>query len=165
MPDAVAPGDAFVDPRAADELPARERLGQRARAAVEADGVRGLSQPGPGVYRAGMKSYGRAPTLLALTGYEQVRSIAAAFAGDHATARRLRRRRRERRLLPGRRGAGAAPAEPPAAQETAPNTGRPGATSSSSGTPMFWQAVSSQRPSSLAMIHSGEPTSMPSGVV
>jgi hypothetical protein len=35
-------------------------------------------------YLAGMKSYGRAPTFLMLTGYEQVRSIAAALA---ATAR------------------------------------------------------------------------------
>jgi hypothetical protein len=29
-----------------------------------------------------MKSYGRAPTFLMATGYEQVRSIAAALAGD-----------------------------------------------------------------------------------
>ena len=36
-----------------------------------------LSHPDPGLYLAGMKSYGRAPTFLAMTGYEQVRSIAA----------------------------------------------------------------------------------------
>ena len=36
-----------------------------------------------------MKSYGRAPTFLALTGYEQVRSIAAEFAGDRAAAERV----------------------------------------------------------------------------
>ncbi len=36
-----------------------------------------------------MKSYGRAPTFLALTGYEQVRSIAAALAGDHEAAERV----------------------------------------------------------------------------
>ncbi|MEU7316495.1 NAD(P)-binding domain-containing protein [Streptomyces sp. NPDC007083] len=41
-----------------------------------------LSHPEPGVYLVGMKSYGRAPTFLAMTGYEQVRSIAAALAGD-----------------------------------------------------------------------------------
>ncbi len=36
-----------------------------------------------------MKSYGRAPTFLALTGYEQVRSVAAALAGDHEAASRV----------------------------------------------------------------------------
>ena len=36
-----------------------------------------------------MKSYGRAPTFLMLTGYEQVRSIAADIAGDHEAARRV----------------------------------------------------------------------------
>lgn len=41
-----------------------------------------LSHPEAGLYLAGMKSYGRAPTFVALTGYEQVRSIAAALAGD-----------------------------------------------------------------------------------
>jgi len=34
-----------------------------------------------------MKSYGRAPTFLAMTGYEQVRSVAAELAGDHEAAR------------------------------------------------------------------------------
>ncbi|WP_067536650.1 FAD-dependent oxidoreductase [Nocardia crassostreae] len=52
-------------------------------------GVRELSHPEPGFYLAGMKSYGRAPTFLALTGYEQVRSIAAALAGDHESAARV----------------------------------------------------------------------------
>ncbi|MBF9067058.1 FAD-dependent oxidoreductase [Streptacidiphilus fuscans] len=45
-------------------------------------GHRELSHPEPGVYLVGMKSYGRAPTFLAMTGYEQVRSVAAAIAGD-----------------------------------------------------------------------------------
>ena len=36
-----------------------------------------------------MKSYGRAPTFLAMTGYEQVRSVAAALAGDHEAAGRV----------------------------------------------------------------------------
>ena len=36
-----------------------------------------------------MKSYGRAPTFLALTGYEQVRTVAAELAGDHEAASRV----------------------------------------------------------------------------
>ncbi|MGQ0838187.1 NAD(P)-binding domain-containing protein [Actinokineospora sp.] len=52
-------------------------------------GVAELAQPEPGVYLVGMKSYGRAPTFLALTGYEQVRSVAAAIAGDHEAAARV----------------------------------------------------------------------------
>src|SRR6266540_1580245 len=48
-----------------------------------------LAHPEPGFYLAGMKSYGRAPTFLMLTGYEQVRSIAAALAGDLEAARRV----------------------------------------------------------------------------
>ncbi len=42
-----------------------------------------------GFYFAGMKSYGRAPTFLMLTGYEQVRSIAADIAGDREAAERV----------------------------------------------------------------------------
>jgi thioredoxin reductase len=38
----------------------------------------------------GMKSYGRAPTFLMLTGYEQVRSVAALIDGDEAAAREVR---------------------------------------------------------------------------
>ncbi len=52
-------------------------------------GVKELSHPEPNVYLAGMKSYGRAPTFLAMTGYEQVRSIAAAIAGDRESAERV----------------------------------------------------------------------------
>ncbi|WP_116042630.1 FAD-dependent oxidoreductase [Amycolatopsis palatopharyngis] len=52
-------------------------------------GVTELSHPEPGVFLAGMKSYGRAPTFLAMTGYEQVRSIAAALAGDRESAERV----------------------------------------------------------------------------
>lgn len=36
-----------------------------------------------------MKSYGRAPTFLAMTGYEQVRSVTAAIAGDREAAERV----------------------------------------------------------------------------
>ncbi|MBL0886401.1 NAD(P)-binding domain-containing protein [Myceligenerans indicum] len=45
-----------------------------------------LAHPEEGFYLAGMKSYGRAPTFLLATGYEQVRSIAAALAGDQSAA-------------------------------------------------------------------------------
>ncbi|MEU4353046.1 FAD-dependent oxidoreductase [Streptomyces virginiae] len=48
-----------------------------------------LSHPEKDVYLVGMKSYGRAPTFLAMTGYEQVRSIAAHLAGDHEAAERV----------------------------------------------------------------------------
>ena len=53
---------------------------------VPPHGHRELAHPEPGFYTAGIKSYGRAPTFLLLTGYEQVRSIAAAIAGDQAAA-------------------------------------------------------------------------------
>ena len=56
---------------------------------VRPHGARELAQPEPGFYFAGMKSYGRAPTFLMLTGYEQVRSIAAEIAGDHEAARKV----------------------------------------------------------------------------
>ena len=36
-----------------------------------------------------MKSYGRAPTFLLLTGYEQARSVVSAIAGDWEAARRV----------------------------------------------------------------------------
>ncbi|MGC0397853.1 NADPH-dependent 2,4-dienoyl-CoA reductase/sulfur reductase-like enzyme [Streptomyces sp. SAI-126] len=52
-------------------------------------GHRELSHPEHGVYLVGMKSYGRAPTFLAMTGYEQVRSVAAAIAGDIESADRV----------------------------------------------------------------------------
>ncbi|MBO0609510.1 FAD-dependent oxidoreductase [Myceligenerans salitolerans] len=45
-----------------------------------------LAHPDDGFYLVGTKSYGRAPTFLLATGYEQVRSIAAALAGDRAAA-------------------------------------------------------------------------------
>jgi hypothetical protein len=52
-------------------------------------GHRELSHPEQGVYLVGMKSYGRAPTFLAMTGYEQVRSVASAIAGDLESADRV----------------------------------------------------------------------------
>ena len=53
---------------------------------VTPHGERMLAHPEPGFYIVGMKSYGRAPTFLMATGYEQVRSIAASLAGDQAAA-------------------------------------------------------------------------------
>ncbi|MGY4925176.1 FAD-dependent oxidoreductase [Streptomyces sp. 900105755] len=52
-------------------------------------GVGELSHPEQGIYLVGMKSYGRAPTFLAMTGYEQVRSVTAAIAGDWKAAERV----------------------------------------------------------------------------
>jgi hypothetical protein len=56
---------------------------------VPPHGVDELSHPDAGVYVVGMKSYGRAPTFLVRTGYEQVRSIVAALAGDWEGARNV----------------------------------------------------------------------------
>ena len=56
---------------------------------VPPHGVDELSHPDSGVYMVGMKSYGRAPTFLLRTGYEQVRSVVAALAGDWEAARRV----------------------------------------------------------------------------
>ncbi|NPU67723.1 NAD(P)-binding domain-containing protein [Bradyrhizobium sp. 83012] len=57
---------------------------------VRPHGARELAQADePGLYLAGMKSYGRAPTFLMMTGYEQVRSITADIAGDKAAAHRV----------------------------------------------------------------------------
>ncbi|TGP53927.1 FAD-dependent oxidoreductase [bacterium M00.F.Ca.ET.230.01.1.1] len=53
---------------------------------VPPHGHRELGHPEPDFYTVGVKSYGRAPTFLLLTGYEQVRSVAAALAGDMAAA-------------------------------------------------------------------------------
>jgi hypothetical protein len=53
---------------------------------VRPHGHRELAHPEIGYYAVGAKSYGRAPTFLLATGYEQVRSIAAALAGDLAAA-------------------------------------------------------------------------------
>lgn len=53
---------------------------------VEAHGADVLAHPEEGFFLAGMKSYGRAPTFLLATGYEQVRSIAAHLAGADAAA-------------------------------------------------------------------------------
>lgn len=55
---------------------------------VSATGARQLAQPEQDFFIVGAKSYGRAPTFLALTGFEQVRSVAAHLAGDSEAAAR-----------------------------------------------------------------------------
>ncbi|WP_010651966.1 NAD(P)-binding domain-containing protein [Oceanobacillus massiliensis] len=49
---------------------------------VRPHGEKELRHPEAGFYIAGVKSYGRAPTFLMATGYEQVRSITAYIAGN-----------------------------------------------------------------------------------
>lgn len=56
---------------------------------VPAHGAGVLAHPDRDFYLVGMKSYGRAPTFLLATGYEQVRSVVAALAGDAEGAARL----------------------------------------------------------------------------
>ncbi|MFJ5862270.1 FAD-dependent oxidoreductase [Pseudarthrobacter sp. NPDC092439] len=53
---------------------------------VPPHGAKLLAHPDKDFYIVGMKSYGRAPTFLLATGYEQVRSVAAALAGDREAA-------------------------------------------------------------------------------
>ena len=53
---------------------------------VRPHGHRELAHPEQGYYAVGAKSYGRAPNFLMATGYEQVRSVVAALAGDLAAA-------------------------------------------------------------------------------
>lgn len=99
-------------------------------------GVRQLAHPEQNVFLAGMKSYGRAPTFLAATGYEQVRSIAAALAGDHQAAERVELRLAETGVCGGAGlfdepeggasagGCCAAPAGPQPVSLTVPSAGR-----------------------------------------
>ncbi len=54
---------------------------------VPPHGAEELKHPEKDVYTVGMKSYGRAPTFLMLTGYEQVRSVVSAISGDVEDAR------------------------------------------------------------------------------
>ena len=56
---------------------------------VPPHGIEELRQPEANFFVVGMKSYGRAPTFLMLTGYEQVRSVVAALTGDIEGARRV----------------------------------------------------------------------------
>ena len=56
---------------------------------VRPHGHHELSHPEPGFYTVGVKSYGRAPTFLMATGFEQARSVVAAIAGDLVAADRV----------------------------------------------------------------------------
>nr|WP_311766184.1 FAD-dependent oxidoreductase [Neorhizobium tomejilense] len=56
---------------------------------VPPHGVVELIQPEAGFFIVGSKSYGRAPTFLMATGYEQVRSVVAELAGDTRAAREV----------------------------------------------------------------------------
>jgi thioredoxin reductase len=57
---------------------------------VPPHGAAELAHPEVGFYLVGSKSYGRAPTFLMATGYEQVRSVVAEIAGDYEAARDVR---------------------------------------------------------------------------
>jgi hypothetical protein len=56
---------------------------------VRPHGARELAHPEHGFYIVGMKSYGRAPTFLLATGYEQARSVVAELVGDREAAARV----------------------------------------------------------------------------
>lgn len=56
---------------------------------VRPHGHKELAHPEPGFYTLGVKSYGRAPTFLMATGFEQARSVVAAIAGDWVAADRV----------------------------------------------------------------------------
>ncbi len=81
---AVEPGDAGAAYRPADPG-ARPEV--HSCGTVPPHGAKLLSHPEKDFYIAGTKSYGRAPTSLLATGYERVRSIAAALAGDQEAPR------------------------------------------------------------------------------
>ncbi|WP_077325026.1 NAD(P)-binding domain-containing protein [Virgibacillus siamensis] len=57
---------------------------------VRPHGEKELRQPEQGFYIVGVKSYGRAPTFLMATGYEQVRSIVSYLSGDEEEARKVK---------------------------------------------------------------------------
>jgi thioredoxin reductase len=56
---------------------------------VPPHGVVELTQPDANFFIIGSKSYGRAPTFLMATGFEQARSVVAELAGDHVAAREV----------------------------------------------------------------------------
>ncbi|WP_189008425.1 NAD(P)-binding domain-containing protein [Paenibacillus marchantiophytorum] len=56
---------------------------------VRPHGEKELRQPEKDLYIVGAKSYGRAPTFLMATGYEQVRSVVSYLAGDREAAERV----------------------------------------------------------------------------
>jgi thioredoxin reductase len=86
---------------------------------VRPHGAEELAHPEPGFYIVGMKSYGRAPTFLLLTGYEQVRSVVCALTGDLAGARDVQLILPETGVCSTDRGAGAGCCSPVVAAPTA----------------------------------------------
>ena len=56
---------------------------------VRPHGAKELAHPEQDFYVIGMKSYGRAPTFLLVTGFEQARSVVAQLSGDFAAAARV----------------------------------------------------------------------------
>ncbi len=56
---------------------------------VRPHGEKELRHPDRDFYIVGSKSYGRAPTFLMATGYEQVRSVVAAIDGDMEAAMKV----------------------------------------------------------------------------
>ena len=56
---------------------------------VRPHGARELAHPEKDFFIVGMKSYGRAPTFLLATGYEQSRSVVALLSGDVAASERV----------------------------------------------------------------------------
>ena len=56
---------------------------------VRPHGEKELRHPEKDFYIVGSKSYGRAPTFLMATGYEQVRSIVAYLTGDYEAAEKV----------------------------------------------------------------------------
>ncbi|WP_419394134.1 NAD(P)-binding domain-containing protein [Cytobacillus praedii] len=56
---------------------------------VRPHGEKELRQPETNLYIVGAKSYGRAPTFLMATGYEQVRSVVAYLSGDVESAEKV----------------------------------------------------------------------------
>ena len=94
---------------------------------VPPHGVDELAHPEVGYYAIGVKSYGRAPTFLMATGYEQARSVVAALAGDWTSARQVQLELPETGVCTSRLPDGTADSAccgPPAAQEAATGGGR-----------------------------------------
>ena len=56
---------------------------------VRPHGAKELAHPEQDFFVIGMKSYGRAPTFLLATGFEQARSVVAQLSGDFAAAARV----------------------------------------------------------------------------
>ena len=81
---------------------------------VPPHGARVLAHPEKDFYIVGMKSYGRAPTFLLATGYEQVRSVAAALAGNWSAADDLKLELPETGVCSTDLGGGGCDAEVPA---------------------------------------------------